>query len=47
MPPYIAALRTAYDILLAHLTTEGGIPMTDEMARAVEVVEAHDAEDAP
>ena len=44
MTAYIAALRTAYDTLLAHMTTEGGVPMTDELARAIEVVEAHDAE---
>ena len=44
MTAYIAALRTAYDTLLAHMATEGGIPMTDELARAIEVVEAHDAE---
>ena len=42
---YIAALRTTYDILLAHMATEGGVPMTDELARAIEVVETHDAED--
>ena len=35
MTAYIAALRTAYDILLAHMAAEGGVPMTDELARAV------------
>lgn len=44
-PAYIAALRTAYDTLLAHMATEGEIPMTDELADAIAVVEAHDAED--
>lgn len=43
-PAYIAALRAAYDTLLAHMAADGGVPMTDELARAIEVVEAHDAE---
>lgn len=42
-PAYIAALRTAYDILLAHMATEGEIPMTDALADAIAVVEDHDA----
>lgn len=44
MTAYIAALRAAYDTLLAHMATEGGVPMTDDLARAIEAVEAHDAE---
>ena len=43
MTAYIAALRAAYDILLIHMATEGVVPMTDELARAIEVAEAHDA----
>lgn len=42
-PAYISALRTAYDTLLDHMATEGEIPMTDDLADAIAVVEAHDA----
>lgn len=38
MTAYIAALRAAYDTLLTHMAAEGGVPMTDELARAIEVV---------
>ena len=46
MTAYIAALRTAYDTLLAHMATEGGVPMTDELAGAIATVEEYD-ENAP